>query len=119
MKINFLSIQETHFPFYHNAEYQPGQNNVHFKEDIQTVFNWPTAKMSSSEPSSPSSVLEATTPVLQKSNSNESSSDNHIVNKSDPWAFLEKELEEFQRIVAELEQIKIQKSKSGKLNYLV
>ena len=75
--------------------------------------------MSSSEPSSPSSVVEATTAVLEKRNSNESTSDNHVVDKSDPWAFLEKELEEFQRIVAELEQIKIQKSKSGKQNYLI
>ena len=74
--------------------------------------------MSSSEPSSPSSVLEAT-PVLEKSNSCESRSDSHVVDKSDPWAFLEKELEEFQRIVAELEQIKIQKYKSGKSNYLI
>ena len=71
--------------------------------------------MSSSEPSSPSSVLEVTTPILEKRDSIESRDDNNAVDDSDPWAFLEKELKEFQRIVAELEQIKIQKNQSGKM----
>ena len=73
--------------------------------------------MSSSEPSSPSSVLEVTTPILEKRDSIESKDDNIAVDDSDPWAFLEKELEEFQRIVAELEQIKIQKNHSGKIKH--
>ena len=73
--------------------------------------------MSSSEPSSPSSVLEVTTPILEKRDSIESKDDNIAVDDSDPWAFLEKELEEFQRIVAELEQIKIQKNQSGKFKH--
>ena len=73
--------------------------------------------MSSSEPSSPSSVLEVTTPIIEKRDNIESRNDSNAADDSDPWAFLEKELEEFQRIVAELEQIKIQKSQSGKINY--
>ena len=72
--------------------------------------------MSTSELSSPSSVLEATTPILQKRDGNEFQSD-LAQDDSDPWAFLEKELEEFQRICAELEQLKIQKCQSGNPNH--
>jgi len=76
--------------------------------------------MSSSEPSSPSSTLE--TPTLTTENEIhdesdvESISNNTNLGDSDPWAFLEKELEEFKRIVAELEQLKLQNCKPGNLN---
>ena len=74
--------------------------------------------MSSSEPSSPSSVLvlDATTPIIDKKDQEESKSVNMPIDDPDPWAFLEKELEEFQKIVAELEQMKIQKSQPGMLS---
>ena len=74
--------------------------------------------MSSSEPSSPSSVLvlDATTPIFDKKDHEESKSVNMPIDDPDPWAFLEKELEEFQKIVAELEQMKIQKSQPGMLS---
>ena len=32
----------------------------------------------------------------------------------DTWAFLEKELEEFRRVVAELEELKLENSREGK-----
>ena len=74
--------------------------------------------MSSSVPSSPSSllVLDATIPIFDKKDQEESKSVNMPIDDPDPWAFLEKELEEFQKIVAELEQMKIQKSQPGMLS---
>ena len=76
--------------------------------------------MSSSEPSSPSSTLETPTLTIENENHDEYDardiSNNTNLDDSDPWAFLEKELEEFKRIVAELEKLKLQNRKPGNLN---
>lgn len=111
-KYSAFDIVETHFPYYQSDNSQPQRSTINFKDDRVPRSTSSTKKMSSSEPSSPSSVLEVTTPILEKRDSIELRDDNNAVDDSDPWAFLEKELEEFQRIVAELEQIKIQKRQS-------
>ena len=76
--------------------------------------------MSSSEPTSPSSTLETPSLSLEHEDHDESDvghiSNNTNLENSDPWAFLEKELEEFKRIVAELEQLKLKNCKPGNLN---
>ena len=73
--------------------------------------------MNSTEPSSPLSTQELPTPSSENDDHNQShekyQSSNGQLEDSDPWAFLEQELEEFRKIVAELEQMKLQNRKPG------
>ena len=73
--------------------------------------------MDSTTPSSPLSASNTTTSTIQNEYHNEynesSPSSNLYPDNTDPWAFLEKELDEFKRIVAELEQIKLEDSQTG------
>ena len=70
--------------------------------------------MSSCEPSSPISIRGQSTSDLENTDKNQAHlSTNGQHEDSDPWAFLEDELAEFRRIVAELEQIKLQDRQPG------
>ena len=76
--------------------------------------------MTSPSPSSPvatSGTMTSTlgNPKLTTEFFATNSSDNDAPTKLlDTWAFLEKELEDFRRVVAELEEMKLESSREGK-----
>ena len=81
--------------------------------------------MTSSSTSPTLSTADSTSTTIDNRNfefdgglESDCSNNNVSTINSDPWEFLEKELAEFKRIVAELEQIKMQNNRKGRRNWV-